>query len=114
MLWQELLMNMNMKNTKKKKIQIQVMIKLKIMDNNELTIEQLQQIIIELSSQTDSSKRRIVLGCNKLEVLEYNKCLYQKLGYDEDKINKLLERDNNELQEGIYIIDEFGVHKYGL
>lgn len=63
--------------------------------------------------KTKFKNKEFVIGCNKKGVIEFNKSLYKELQFTEEQIEKLLERDFNELLEGYYSIDKNGVTYHG-
>lgn len=60
-----------------------------------------------------SEERQFVIGCSKNGVLEFKKSLYKKFGFSDEEIEKFLERDSEELQEGYYSIDKNGINYHG-
>lgn len=57
--------------------------------------------------------RKIVLKTGRLGAIEYLELLYEKLGYNQDEIKNLVERDSNNMPEGVYSITDNGLKYQG-
>ena len=80
---------------------------------NSFSLEDLTEFAKKIAETPVDKERNFTIGCNKYGVLEFNKALYKKLEFSEEKIAKLIARDTEELEEGYYVLDKFGVHKQG-
>lgn len=77
--------------------------------NDTLTIKKLENIIEDvLSNRVDTSP--MVIGTGKAEALNYLTALYKEVCKDEELVNEFIKVREEEMPEGFYIIDEFGVH----
>lgn len=89
------------------------------MENNEFTLEELTEFLLEISEKNRDDKRKFTIGTGKNGIIIYLEKLYRNLNYSEEKIKLALEEWNTSLKEGCYMIDSsktdnFGITYYGI